>query len=424
MGMMLPHFRASLGRTPGWAGLGLWPARSGRRGRLTLCLIAALGISLTGCRDLSAKRAANKGNVLAQINDTVITVADFEERLNNQSPYVRARYASVEQKKEYLDNLVKFELLAAEAKKQGIDRDPDVVRTMKQMMIQKLLKARFDKLKQEDIADAEVQRYFDGHPEEFNRPPEIRASLILVADEATAKKLVADPRLQGIENLGFRQLVGELSIDQETKDRGGDLRFFDQNNRELPREIVDAAFKLVNIGEVSPIVKTPRGYAVLKLTGQRRALTRSLAEVTPQIRARLFRDKRQRLMDEYEDSLRKSTSVQIFADRLTLVRVDLTQSAQGAPDDLRPPPHSGEFHPAGQRAPQASPQRPGTPTVGPAAAATLGAAQPPATPALAPSAPTSAGPADAPKSPTPSAPPAASPPPASAAPAAAPTGGP
>ena len=86
----------------------------------------------------------------------MITVSDFEERLNNQSPYVRARYASVEQKKEYLDNLVKFEVLATEARKQGLDRDPEVVRTMKQVMIQKLLKARFDKLKQEDISDADA----------------------------------------------------------------------------------------------------------------------------------------------------------------------------------------------------------------------------------------------------------------------------
>ena len=412
MGMMLLHSRARLG-----SGLRIVagrPGRLGRRSRLSLTLLAVLGLSLTGCRDLSAKRSANKGNVLAQINDTVITVSDFEERLNNQSPYVRARYASVEQKKEYLDNLVKFEVLAAEARKQGLDRDPEVVRTMKQVMIQKLLKARFDKLKQEDISDADVQRYFDGHPEEFNRPPEIRASLILLADEATAKKVAADPRTTGIENLGFRQLVGEYSIDQETKERGGDLRFFDQTNRELPREIVDAAFKLVNIGEVSPVVKTARGYAVLKLTGQRRALNRTLAEVTPQIRAKLFRDKRQRLMDDYEDALRKSSSVQVFADRLTLVRVDLTQNAQGAPDELRPPPHSGEFHPAGQRLPQASPQRPGTPSLSAAPVPPTSAPAPiPAPAAAAPTPPTPVAPAVPPPSPA-TAP--AAPPPSQAAP--------
>jgi peptidyl-prolyl cis-trans isomerase C len=369
-----------------------------RRPRGLLLGLAALSlVGASGCRDLSAKRSVNKANVLAQINDTVITVADLEERLNNQSPYVRARYAANEQKKEYLDNLVKFEVLAAEAKKQGIDRDPEVVRTMKQVMIQKLLRSRFDKYKQEDISDADVQRYFDGHPEEFNRPPEIRASLILVADEATAKKVAADPRLSGLENLGFRTLVSEYSVDQETKERGGDLRFFDQSNRELPKEIVDAAFKLVNIGDVSPVIKTARGYALLKLTGQRRALSRTLAEVAPQIRAKLFRERRQHLMDEYEDTLRKASSVQVFPDKLPLVRVDLTQNAVGAPDDLRPVPHSGEFHPAGQRAPQASPQRPGTPMpsaapAAPVAGSPAAAAPPPAAPVAAPPATTQVAP--------------------------------
>ncbi|MBL9005197.1 MAG: peptidyl-prolyl cis-trans isomerase [Myxococcales bacterium] len=365
-------FRRSLRRSFQWVS-------RGERG-LLLGVAALSLVGASGCRDLAAKRSANKGNVLAQINETVITVADMEERLNNQSPYVRARYAAQEQKKEYLDNLVKFEVLAAEAKKQGIDRDPEVVRTMKQVMIQKLLRSRFDKYKQEDISDADVQRYFDGHPEEFNRPPEIRASLILVADEATAKKVAADPRVSGLENLGFRTLVSEYSVDQETKERGGDLRFFDQNNRELPKEIVEAAFKLVNVGDVSPVIKTARGYALLKLTGQRRALSRTLAEVAPQIRAKLFRERRQHLMDEYEDALRKASSVQVFPDKLSLVRVDLTQNAVGAPDELRPAPHSGEFHPAGQRAPQASPLRPGAPTTA-ASPSSAGSSSPaPATP--------------------------------------------
>jgi peptidyl-prolyl cis-trans isomerase C len=346
---------------------------------LTLILGVACGIcSVAGCRELSSKRGSGqgKGATLAQIDESVITVGDFEERLNNQSPYVRARYAALEQKKEFLENLVKFEVLAGEAKKQGLDRDPEVVRTMKQVMIQKLLKQRYDRLRAEDITDAEVQKYFDSHQEEFNRPPEVRVSMILVADEATAKKVLADPRSQGLENLGFRQLVSEYSIDPETKERGGDLRFFDANNRELPRELVDASFKLVNVGDVSPAVKTQRGVAILKLTGQRRALVRMISEVSPQIRAKLFREKRQRLMDDYEGTLRKQAKIDLHPERLAQVKVDLTQNPLGAPDDLRPPPRSGEYHPAGQQAPQASPARPGVPLPLPGVQAPKEAAHP------------------------------------------------
>lgn len=338
---------------------------SSLRARRRLALVLALTFSpllpgVLGCRDMAAKASDRKEGVLAQVDDVVITVSEFQDRINAQSPYVRARYASLDHKKEFLDNLVKFELLAAEAKRQGLDQDPEVVRTVKQVMIQRLLRQKFDTMKADDISDADVKAYFDAHPEEFNRPPEVRVSLILVPDEATAKKVLADPRAQGLENVGFRDLVAQYSTDSETKERGGDLRFFDEKNRELPPELVQAAFKLSNMGEVSPPVKTARGYALLKLTGRRSPLVRTLAEVSQSIRAKLFRERRQRLLDEFERSLRQKARVQIHEQRLATVKVDLSAEV-GAPDNLRPLSGTGDFHPSGQQAPQASPDRPQAP---------------------------------------------------------------
>src|SRR5690242_18856173 len=88
--------------------------------------------------ELPAQSAAELGQPIAEVDGYVITLADFQDRINKQSPYIRARYTSMERKKEFLDNLVRFEVLAAEAKKRGLDQDPEVVRTMKQVMIQKL----------------------------------------------------------------------------------------------------------------------------------------------------------------------------------------------------------------------------------------------------------------------------------------------
>ena len=351
---------------------GMFLPRNGRKRspRLLLPTLFCTLLATVGCPNLSAKRSTDgkKGTVLAQIDDVSITVSEIEERINSQTPYVRARYTGLEQKKEFLDNLVKFEVLASEARRQGLDRDPEVVRAMKQVMIQKLLKQRFDKLKQEDITDEDVKTYFDSHQDEFNRPPEVRVSMILVPDEDTAKKVLADPRSKGLENVGFRELVTQYSIDNDTKERGGDLRFFDDKNRELPTEIVSSAFKLANIGDVSEPIKTKHGFAILKLTGQRRALTRTIAEVSQQIRAKLFRERRQRMMDDYERSLRQKSKVEVNDAKLSEVRVNLSKDI-GAPEDLRPPKGTGSYHPPFQDAPQASPLRPGTPTQPPASSA-------------------------------------------------------
>ena len=309
--------------------------------RTRICTLGpglGLGLGLllgaAGCQDVPGRSLASgnsRPDVLAQVDETVITVGEFQERINSQSPYVRARYTSLEHKKEFLDNLVKFEILAQEARRKGYDKDPEVLRTMKQVMIQKLLKQEFDKVRIEDIAEGDIKTYFDAHQDEFNKPPEVRVSMILVKDEATAKKVLEDARIKGLENAGFRDLVGQYSTDQETKDRGGDLRFFDAGSKELPKEVVDAAFKLQNIGDVSGAIKTKGGLAILKLTGQRKALVRSLDDVKQQIRSKLYRERRQKMMDEFEQGLRQRAKVDVRPEKLGKVQIDTSGGAATGP---------------------------------------------------------------------------------------------
>jgi peptidyl-prolyl cis-trans isomerase C len=327
-------------------------------------LVAAGALLHAACEDVKASHASQKpedlADTLAKIDDVVITVGEFQNRINQQSPYVRARYTSVERKKEFLDNLVRFEVMAKEAERRGLQKDPDVVRTMKQVMIQRLLKDEFDKLKLEDITDDECKKYYDAHPEEFNKPEEVRVASILVKDAAAAKKVLADARIKGVDNQGFRALVSEFSTDLATKDRGGDLRYFDVNNKELPKELVTAGFKLQNIGDVSEPVKTQQGLAILKLTGRHKALTRTFDETKQQIRNKLYRDKRQESMDAFVKQLRDKAKVQI--DESKLAKVQIEGGGPGAfPGPGVPPPGPGMFHPGAPGVPTATPALPGMP---------------------------------------------------------------
>jgi peptidyl-prolyl cis-trans isomerase C len=314
-----------------------------------------------------AKAAQNKEDLeqtLAKIDDVVITVGEFQDRINKQSPYVRARYTSVERKKEFLDNLVRFEVLAKEAQKRGLDKDSEVVRTMKQVMIQKLLKDEFDKMTLKDIADADCKKYYDAHPEEFNKPEEVRTSLIMVKDGATAKKVLNDPRVKGVDNQGFRNLVAEYSIDQPTKERGGDLRYFDEKTKEVPLELITASFKLQNIGDNSEPVKTKDGVAILKLTGRRKALNRTFDEVKEQIRNKIYRDKRQDSMEAFVKNLREKAKISIDDSKLAKVQIEGTPPG-AFPGPGVPPPGPGGFHPGAPGAPTASPGGPGMPPPNP-----------------------------------------------------------
>ena len=65
---------------------------------------------------------AQKGQVVAQIGKKLITLEDFEAQLNEKSPFVRARYNSASRKREFLDSLVRFELLAHAAEEKATEK--------------------------------------------------------------------------------------------------------------------------------------------------------------------------------------------------------------------------------------------------------------------------------------------------------------
>ncbi|MDV5066830.1 peptidylprolyl isomerase PrsA [Bacillus sp. W1] len=92
-----------------------------------------------------------------------------------------------------------------------------------------------------------------------NYKPEIKASHILVKDEATAKK-VKEELGQG---KSFEELAKQYSEDTGSKEKGGDLGFFGPGK--MVKEFEEAAYKLKK-DEVSEPVKSQFGYHIIKVT--------------------------------------------------------------------------------------------------------------------------------------------------------------
>src|SRR5512140_3130804 len=279
---------------------------------------------------------------LAKIDDVTITLGEFQERINRQSPYIRARYTSLEQKKEFLDSLVRFEILAKEAYKRGLDKDPEVVRTMKQVMIQKLMRDEFDvKITADTITDAAMKSYYDANLAEYVKPEEVRASAIITKNRAQAERVATEARGEaGKTNKGFRDLVNKYSQDEDSKLRGGDLRYFDAQTKDVPGPVVQAAFALPSTGDVSAAVAAGNGtWYVLKQTGRRKSMTKSFDDAKPAIRNKLFREKRLSAQKDFVDGLKAAAKIEINEPNLAKVRIDMSQATDdGHGHDLPPLP--------------------------------------------------------------------------------------
>jgi peptidyl-prolyl cis-trans isomerase C len=316
-----------------------------------LALLVPLALGASACKSAKIKPTqdnADLSQVVAKVEDSVITVGDFQERINKQSPFIRARYTTVEKKKEFLDNLIRFEVMANEAKRRGYDKDPEVLRVMKQQMISKFLQKDFEsKLKVEDVPDADVEKYYKDHPDEFNRKDEVRVAEILVKDKPKADKVYTEAKAlpkvptPGGEQKTFRDLVTKYSEDEDSKARGGDLAFFNKDSTAYPKPIVEASFKLAEIGDVAPPLKTDKGWAVVRLTQKRPGFSRPLPEVKRQIQQRLFRDVRTKAMDNFIADLKKQSNIELHEENLGKVVIDTGSNEAGGPGVAGMPPGMG-----------------------------------------------------------------------------------
>jgi peptidyl-prolyl cis-trans isomerase C len=319
---------------------------------------------------------------LAKIDDVTITLGELQERINRQSPYIRARYTSLEQKKEFLDSLIRFEVLAKEALRRGLDKDPEVVRTMKQVMIQKLMRDELDlKITADTVTDAEMKAYYDANLADYVKPEEVRVSAIIVKNRAQAERVAQEARGEaGKTNKGFRDLVSRYSQDEDSKLRGGDMRYFDAQTKDLPAKVVQAAFALINTGDVSPAIDAGNAtWYVLKQTGRRRAMTKSFDDAKPTIRNKLFRDKRVAAQKDFVDQLRTAAKIEINDTNLAKVRIDTSQAVDdGHGQDLPALPMSAV--PGGIPEPAAPPPPAPTPAPAPSNSPTGSAAGQPAHP--------------------------------------------
>ncbi len=301
---------------------------------------------------LAACKAQKSGPVVAKVGGETITAAELKRRLDETSPFLRARYNTLERKKEFLENLIRNELLAQEAQRQGLDKSPAVKEQMKRAMIQELIKKQLDeRLSGTDIAEEELKKFYQAHVDDFVKPERARVFHILLpakdAKEKAAARKTAAALLKDIE---AREKKGEVNAFQtvamkESKDQlsapmGGDLRFLSKGElaKAYNQQLADAAFELKNPGDKAGPVETPAGVELVKLQIKTTALNRSFDESKESIRGRMARERRSREYDEWMKKLRESAKVSISEAELDKVQVEATPTPLPAPGMATHPP--------------------------------------------------------------------------------------
>jgi peptidyl-prolyl cis-trans isomerase C len=294
-------------------------------------LLITVVAALAACGNSGPKKT---GPAVASGKGVTITADEFKARLDEQSPFIRARYSSLERKKEFLDNLIRFEVLAKEAERQGLDKDPEVQLTLRKIMVQKLVQKSFqDPGAQKELPEAELQKYYDDHKDEFNRAKKARVAAIIfnapagspgrAAKVATAKKALAKVKAGEKKNpMVFQQSVTEFSEDAASKGVAGDLGFksAEELEKSFGKEFAQAAFAL-KAGEISGVIEGAQGVYLVRVAGVQEELSRSFDQVKTQIGQKLTRERRTKDFDELVKRLRDDAKVTVDDKALEAVAV-------------------------------------------------------------------------------------------------------
>ena len=122
----------------------------------------------------------DKGTPVATFGKDKITSEELQKRFAEMTPYVRARYQTLEQKKEYVEGLARFELIAGEAVKRGLANDSVVVEAAKRVMVERLLRLELEE-KPTPAPDQAVSDYYAKHQSDYQKPEMVRLTHLFLA---------------------------------------------------------------------------------------------------------------------------------------------------------------------------------------------------------------------------------------------------
>lgn len=242
---------------------------------------------------------------VAIVDGTTISVAEKMSTQKEAGPHAPHTSMNVETVRGALQKAVKGFLLAREARKAGLDKDPEVQRAVRLETDKVIANGYLDKLSEGFAATpAEIQDYYNKNKDKFGTARLVRVSRILVDNDGQAAAVLKALK----SGMKFEAAAAQYSKDTESASKGGDVGFVDPTELKEP---MGKAVEGLKAGEVSRPLKSDYGIEVLKVTEIRPATVQDISEVKETIAKRVALIKRADMVEALFIKLRKEYPVKV-----------------------------------------------------------------------------------------------------------------
>ena len=269
---------------------------SGVRFALFLCM-AVLMVPLAGCREEGARENVGQEtgekpteSVVAMIGDEQITRQDLEAALERMQVPAWKREAH---SKKVLDGLIEATVFAGEARRAGLENDPEVIKAVERKTNETLARYFIKKYidREAEPSEEELEEFYLKHKDQFIVPQGVLIQHILLKEEPKARELL-------------KALKAGASFEALAKDKSLCRCFLREGlhgwlyKGKMDTELEKVAFSLEK-GVLSDVIKTEQGYEVIKVKDRRDQREIPFEEAKPRIRYRFLLKKKKELINRY-----------------------------------------------------------------------------------------------------------------------------
>ena len=367
--------------------------------KLLVCL-AMSTVLFTGCSFLHK-------NGIIEVNGQVITQADFDREFDKSvdksmlqafggsKNFLKSDTNPMYNvfKEKVVNELIIKSLLDAEIEKRGIEATKeDVQNELKSVVdkvgskdeLNKILKERnisnaqftedlktqikirklINSVEKVKVSDADVQKYYDTHKQEFVHGEQVRASHILISanllemirtmkeknpeinptdmnaeieKQMAAQKAKAEAILAEVKKNpdNFAKIAQQKSDDKASAERGGELGFFPKEA--MVPEFSKAAFSM-KPNTISDLVQTNYGYHIIKVTDRVEAGTTPFAKVKDELKFYIETQKQIAILKDLTAGLMKTADIKYLDESYNpahAVKVKETPAAETKTEDKK-----------------------------------------------------------------------------------------
>ena len=350
-----------------------------------LTCIALSTVLLSGCT------LFQKSEGIIKVNDTVITQGEFDQAFDKSidNSFLKSfggskNFLKSDENPVYgifkdkiVNELIIKALLNQEIAKRGITAtDEDIQNELKSVIdkvgskeeLNRLLKKRgvsnaqftddlktqikikklVDSIQKINVTDADAEKYYNSHKEEFTHGEQVRASHILISantieliqqikaknpnidptelnkkveEQVAAQKAKAEAILAEVKQNpdDFEKIAQKKSDDKASGERGGELGFFPKEA--MVPEFSNAAFSMKPDTISDKLVKSPYGFHIIKVTDRMAAGSTPFVKVKDEIKFYLETQKQVEVLKNLTSGLMKNAKIEYLNESFDPKRV-------------------------------------------------------------------------------------------------------